>query len=168
MSAKKLLISILAAMCAASLLVPAAYAHGGHGQSAGTRRAGCAVCTVEDCTLTGRHVHGRTAYCGFDHEDGWCDGSCVSLCTVEDCTLAGRHVHDRITYCGFDHEDGWCDGSCAPLCTVEGCASTGRHSHGGAICCGYDHECAFCDGSCPVYQPASSWSHHGGCHGGCR
>lgn len=126
MSMKKLLISALAAMCAASLLVPAAYAHGCHGQSAGTRRAGCAVCTVEDCTLSGRHVHGKTVYCGFDHEDGWCDGSCAPLCTVEGCASTGRHSHGGVTCCGYDHECGFCDGSCP----VYRSASSRSH-HGG-------------------------------------
>ena len=164
MSMKKFLISALAAVCAVSLLTPAAYAHGGcHGRSSQSRRAGCAVCTVEGCDLTGRHSHGRTAYCGYDHEDGWCDGSCAPLCAVEGCDLSGRHVHDGTVYCGYGHEDGWCDGACLALCTVEGCSLTGRHSHGGTACCGSDHESGFCDGSCPVYR-SSSHGHHGGCH----
>ena len=114
MSVKKFLISALAAVCAASLLIPAAYAHGGcHSRSSrAARRAGCAVCTVESCTLAGRHSHGRTAYCGYDHEDGWCDGACLALCTVEGCDLTGRHSHGGADCCGSDHESGFCDGSC--------------------------------------------------------
>lgn len=127
MSLKKFLASALAAMCAASLLVPAAYAHGCHRRSAaGTQRTGCAVCTVENCTLTGRHVHGRTAYCGFDHADGWCDGFCVPLCSVKNCAATGLHSHSGAVCCGSDHEDGFCDGTCPVYQPV-----SSRGHHGG-------------------------------------
>ena len=125
MFVRRLLLSSLAAVCAVSLLLPAAYAHGGcHGR--GARRA-AQPCAVEDCTLTGWHYHDRTLYCGHTHDGrGLCDGSCVPLCEVEGCTIAGRHDHDGVTYCGSNHDCGWCDGSC-PV-------------YSGA-CCGGHHGC---------------------------
>ena len=164
---KRLIPSALAAACALTLLVPSAFAHGGcHGGSRRTQPARCGVCTVEGCELSGRHVHGRTTYCGYDHEDGVCDGSCAPLCTVEDCELAGRHTHDGVTCCGYDHEDGFCDGACLALCTVKGCTLTGLHSHSGVTYCGTHHEAGFCSGGCDAaVVPASTSGHHGSHHG---
>ena len=112
MFVKRILLSALAAVCAVSLLVPAAFAHGGcHGRAA---RRTAQPCAVEDCTLTGWHYHGRTLYCGHTHDSGvLCDGSCYPLCEVEGCTLTGRHTHNGVTYCGASHAGGYCDGSCA-------------------------------------------------------
>ena len=163
-SLRKALISALAAVCAVSLLVPAAFAHGCHGSSRQTQPAQCGLCTVEGCQYAGRHTHGRTTYCGFDHEDGVCDGACAPLCAVEDCELTGRHTHDGVTCCGYDHEDGFCDGACLSLCPVEGCALTGRHSHSGVTYCGTCHEEGFCDGTCPAAVVPASGRHHGRCH----
>ena len=160
MFVRRLLLSSLAAVCAVSLLLPAAYAHGGcHGRSA--RRA-AQPCAVEDCTLTGWHYHDRTLYCGHTHDGrGLCDGSCVPLCEVEGCTIAGRHDHDGVTYCGNGHDCGYCDGTCLPLCEVEGCTIAGRHDHDGVTYCGSNHDCGWCDGSCPVYSGACYGGHHG-------
>ena len=36
----------------------------------------CPVCTVDGCTETGRHSHDGHDYCGYNHENGYCDGSC--------------------------------------------------------------------------------------------
>lgn len=109
---KKFLVSALCAVCALSLLVPAAFAHGGcHGRGS-ARQYRIPVCTAEDCELTGRHYHGATLYCGNAHANGVCDGTCLPLCTVEGCTLTGRHSHNGVTYCGNDHACGFCDGSC--------------------------------------------------------
>ena len=36
----------------------------------------CPVCTVDGCTETGRHSHDGHDYCGYNHESGYCDGSC--------------------------------------------------------------------------------------------
>ena len=108
---KKLLVSALCALCAVSLLVPVAFAHGCHGSSR-TRRT-VQPCSVEDCTVTGYHYHSRTMYCGHTHGNSLCDGSCAPLCTVEDCTLAGRHYHDGIVYCGTDHDVGYCNEDCS-------------------------------------------------------
>ena len=167
MFVKRLLLSALAAVCAISLLAPAAFAHGGcHG--ARTARA-AQPCAVEGCTLTGWHYHSRTLYCGHTHGSGLCDGSCAPLCPVEGCTLAGRHVHDGVAYCGYHHQEGYCDGSCLPLCDVEGCTLAGRHVHDGVTYCGSNHAGGWCDGSCPAYRsPASSGSRCAGHHGGRR
>ncbi len=162
MFVRRLLISFLAAVCAVSLLVPAAFAHGGcHGRRAARQTA--QPCAVEGCALTGWHYHNRTQYYGHTHGNGLCDGSCAPLCEVEGCELAGRHDHDGVTYCGNDHACGWCDGACLALCEVEGCALTGRHDHDGVTYCGSDHACGWCDGACPAY----AGGHRGGCHS-CR
>lgn len=75
------------------------------------------VCTFEGCTETGRHLHDGSYYCGYHHDGGYCDGSCVSsgaypVCTFEGCTETGRHLHDGNYYCGYLHSGGYCDGSC--------------------------------------------------------
>lgn len=163
MFVKRFLVSALAALCAASLLVPTALACGGcHGRAA---RRTAQPCAVEECTAAGWHYHSRTLYCGHTHGSGLCDGSCAALCEVEGCELAGRHVHDGVTYCGYGHAGGWCDGSCLPLCQVGGCELAGRHTHDGAYYCGSNHDCGWCDGSCPVYSGSGRGGHHGGwCH----
>ena len=119
MSLKRLLASVLAVICIVSVLTTAAYAHGGHHRTA-SRVNRCELCSVEDCELSGRHVHDGVVYCGYCHEDGWCNGTCAALCEVEDCQLTGRHVHDGVTYCGYGHSDGWCNGSCTAVRTA-GC-----------------------------------------------
>lgn len=133
MSLRKVLITLLCAMCAVSLLIPAAFAHGGHGRGAGgrqTRAYQCAVCPVEGCELAGRHYHNGALYCGHNHANGWCDGTCVALCPVEGCTLAGRHYHDGALYCGANHAAGYCGGNCGYT------QSTGSWGgcHGGRHC----------------------------------
>lgn len=163
MLVKRLLLSALAAVCAVSLMIPAAFAHGG---CHGARRA-AQPCAVEGCTLTGWHYHSRTLYCGHTHGSGLCGGSCAPLCPVEGCTLAGRHVHDGVTYCGYHHQDGYCDGSCLPLCDVEGCTLAGRHVHDGVTYCGGNHAGGWCDGSCPACQVPASGVRCGG-RWGCR
>lgn len=111
MFVKRILLSAAAAVCAVSLLAPAAFAHGGC-QGRAVRRT-AQPCAVEDCTLTGWHYHDRTLYCGHTHNGGGlCDGSCYPLCEVEGCTLAGRHTHNGVAYCGANHACGYCDGSC--------------------------------------------------------
>lgn len=128
MSLKKILTCALAAVCAVTLLAPAAFAHGGcHGRTA--RRA-AQPCAVEDCTLTGWHYHNRTLYCGHTHGSGSgvCDGSCFPLCEVDGCTLTGRHIHDGVIYCGGSHACGWCDGSC-PFSQASGLCGARRGCH---------------------------------------
>lgn len=132
MSLKKFLITALCAVCAASLLVPAAFAHGGcrsrWNSSVNTQTTPyrCAVCTVPGCELTGRHYHNGVLYCGYNHANGWCNGACVPLCPVDGCTQAGRHTHNGVVYCGTNHAAGYCTGSCPsytqqPSGTWRGC-----------------------------------------------
>ncbi|MDE6993843.1 MAG: hypothetical protein K2P41_05375 [Lachnospiraceae bacterium] len=164
-----------AALGMTGMLVSAAFvmpvsAHGHHGRQA----AGCGydhdhlceVCTVEDCARVGWHVHDGSTFCGYDHVDGYCDGTCdaVRVCAVEDCTVTGHHVHDGNSYCGYDHAGGFCDGTCDSIevCAVEGCTKTGRHTHDGETYCGYGHSSGYCDNSC--VQPKRS-SVRGGCRG---
>ena len=127
MFVKRILLTALTAVCAVSLLIPTALAHGGcHGGRGGCRAA--PPCTVEECTLTGWHYHDRALYCGHTHGgDGLCDGSCYALCDLEGCDVTGRHVHDGVTYCGAGHDDGYCDGSC-PL--YQGPAYSGSQYRG--------------------------------------
>ncbi|MCM1124812.1 MAG: hypothetical protein NC416_19730 [Eubacterium sp.] len=107
-------------MLAASVVMPVS-AHGHHHSQTGTNTTKettsmiCEVCTVEGCGKTGLHVHDDVTYCGYDHEDGYCDGSCgaVEVCTVEGCEETGHHTHNQETYCGYAHESGYCDNSCA-------------------------------------------------------
>ena len=161
MSLRKLLISAAAAVCAVSLLVPAAFAHGGcHGRAA---RRTAQPCAVAECTAAGWHYHSQSLYCGHTHGGSLCDGSCAPLCQVEGCELAGRHTHDGVAYCGNCHDAGYCDGACLALCDVEGCTLTGRHDHNGITYCGSNHASGWCDGSCPAYRAASPRGHHG-CH----
>lgn len=121
MFVKRFLLSVLAAACAVSLLVPTAFAHGG---CHGGRRA-AQPCAAEDCTRTGWHYHSRTLYCGHTHGQGLCGGGCYPLCEAEGCALAGRHVHNGVTYCGANHAYGYCDGSC--LVSQAPAASGGYH-----------------------------------------
>ena len=160
MSLRKLLISAAAAVCAVSLLIPAAFAHGGcHGRARTAQ-----PCAVENCTAAGWHYHNRAVYCGHTHGYGLCDGSCALLCDMEGCELTGRHDHDGVTYCGNCHESGYCDGACLALCDVEDCTLTGRHDHDGVTYCGNHHACGFCDGSCPAYRVSASFGGHRSCH----
>lgn len=79
---KRLMDAGTALVLTAALLAVPASAHGGHhGKTQGAAAASCAVCTTEDCTIIGRHVHDGVAYCGSDHADGFCDGSCVAAST---------------------------------------------------------------------------------------
>lgn len=103
-----------AGLCAAlALLTVSVFAHGGHhgGHHNGqTRQTAVSVCQIAGCSTAGRHIHSGVAYCGYDHESGFCDGSCRALCTVEGCAIAGAHSHNGVTYCGYAHARGFCDG----------------------------------------------------------
>lgn len=86
------------------------------------------ICNFEGCAITGHHLHDGSYYCGYHHESGYCDGSCIGsypaagtssapgttypVCTYEGCIEAGRHLHDGSYYCGYHHAGGYCDGSC--------------------------------------------------------
>lgn len=78
---KRLMGAGTALVLTAALLAVPASAHGGHHGKTRGAAAPCAVCTTEDCTIIGRHVHDGVAYCGSDHADGFCDGSCVAAST---------------------------------------------------------------------------------------
>lgn len=97
MSLKKILISLLCALCAVSLLIPAAFAHGGHGRGvrAQARTYQCAVCPVEGCEVAGRHYHDGTLYCGANHAAGYCSGSCGWY------TQASGGCHGGGHHCGW-------------------------------------------------------------------
>lgn len=115
---KRVLISSLVCILTLSLLIAAASAHGGHHGRGGGRcgqrvQTSISVCTIDGCSVAGRHVHDGTVYCGYDHENGYCSGACLPLCSEAGCTLTGRHVHNSVTYCGNDHSCGFCDGSCS-------------------------------------------------------
>lgn len=119
MRLKRIIFSCMACVLSMTLLIVAASAHGGHhgrggchGQRSQAQQTLIPVCTVEGCSVAGRHVHDGTVYCGYDHADGYCNGACLALCSVEGCTVAGPHVHDNVVYCGNDHSCGFCDGSC--------------------------------------------------------
>ena len=115
MRLKKLFTAAMTAAMVSFLFVMPVSAHGHHHRQQTSNNDVCPVCTVEGCTEEGRHTHDGDYYCGYDHEDGYCDHSCENLCpvcTVEGCTEEGRHTHDGDYYCGYDHEDGYCDHSC--------------------------------------------------------
>ena len=71
------LLSILTAL---ALVLPAAAHHGGgrHGCRTATQ---IPACTVEGCTLTGRHVHDGETYCGAHHAGGFCTTDCYGAHT---------------------------------------------------------------------------------------
>ena len=79
MRIKKMLTAVTASMLIASLIVMPVSAHGHHGRNrtaSTTVNTGCPVCTVEDCSETGHHAHDGNYYCSYDHDGGYCDGSC--------------------------------------------------------------------------------------------
>lgn len=148
-------------------------AHGHHGRrtvSAVEREYLCAVCTENGCEKKGWHIHDDSIYCGYGHEDGYCDGSCdtARVCTEEQCIETGYHIHDGQYYCSYDHESGYCDGTCdsVAVCEVDGCEKTGRHTHDGTIYCGYDHSGVYCDRSCEKSESTGvrRYGRHHGCH----
>ncbi len=100
MHIKKMLTAVTASMLIASLIVMPVSAHGHHGRTrtaSTTVTTQCPVCTVEDCTETGHHTHDGETYCGYDHTNEYCDGSCGS-CGTYGCgtttTYSGSH-HGR-------------------------------------------------------------------------
>lgn len=122
-----------AGFMALMMLIPvSASAHcGGYWRTAAAPvNVNCEVCSIEDCTTAGRHIHDGVTYCGYAHADGICDGTCYALCAVEGCTLSGRHSHDGTVYCGANHGCGFCDGTCQQVLTVvRGGGHHGRHRH---------------------------------------
>ena len=130
---KKVLAYGTAGLLAAGLMVMPVSAHGHHAQTAVPADQVCDICTVEGCVNAGLHTHEGKTYCGYDHECGYCDGSCgvVGICDVEGCTQTGRHTHGEQTYCGAGHTGGYCDSSCVRQSTgSQGERRSGGH-HGG-------------------------------------
>ncbi len=75
---KALMAGCMGLMLSGLMVVPVS-AHGHHRQS--TRQVTqedtyYPVCTVEDCEETGCHLHDGEYYCGYDHDGGYCDGTC--------------------------------------------------------------------------------------------
>ena len=105
---------LICAILTTALTVPVfAHGHGQHNGSVQRVQTSVTVCAEADCTLPGRHFHSGWIYCGYDHENGLCDGSCsVAVCPYEDCTVSGRHLHDDDnTYCGYHRENRSYNGS---------------------------------------------------------
>lgn len=84
-------VALTAALVSTLFVMPvSAHGHGGHHrqtrtvqtvqtvQTVDTLDTECPVCTVEGCTEVGRHTHDGHDYCGYNHTDGYCDGSCVT------------------------------------------------------------------------------------------
>lgn len=76
MHIRKILMAGIAGLAMSMLVSVPVSAHGHHRQSRTDTAYAYPVCTVEDCTEEGCHLHDGEYYCGYDHEDGYCDGSC--------------------------------------------------------------------------------------------
>lgn len=77
MHVKKMLAAAATAAMISLLFVMPVSAHGHHSRA--TVNTDCPVCTVEGCTEEGRHTHEGHDYCGYDHQNGYCDGSCAPV-----------------------------------------------------------------------------------------
>ena len=76
-------------LLAGSIVAPVS-AHSHHRQAENTDKV-CSLCTVEDCTETGYHIHDDETYCGYDHACGYCDGSCVKQSGSKSSSRSGHH-----------------------------------------------------------------------------
>ena len=76
MHIRKILMTGAAGLVLSAFMVVPVSAHGHHYQSRSETSYSYPVCTVEDCTEEGCHLHDGEHYCGYDHEDGYCDGTC--------------------------------------------------------------------------------------------
>lgn len=97
---RKMLAAATASLLIASLIVMPVSAHGHHGRSkaaASTVTTECPVCTIEDCTEEGHHLHDGVTYCGYEHSGEYCDGSCScgSCGACETTTTSSRSHHGR-------------------------------------------------------------------------
>ena len=88
MSIRKLFRTAAAVTLISVLFVTPVSAHGHHRQTVQTTDTSCPVCTVDGCTEEGLHCHDGYNYCGYDHADGYCDGTCVN--TTVTTTRSGR------------------------------------------------------------------------------
>ncbi len=75
---RKQFTAVITSVLLVGVLAMPVSAHGHHGHHRQeTVDTSCLVCTVEGCTETGRHTHDGCDYCGYDHTDGYCDGTCA-------------------------------------------------------------------------------------------
>lgn len=93
MHIKKLLMTATASLLLSVLFVTPVSAHGHHHSNTVTVTVSeeCPVCTFDDCTETGRHLHDDKYYCGNEHENGYCDGSCENSCDNATKTYTRKH-----------------------------------------------------------------------------
>lgn len=89
MHLKKLCTAAVTVALISIVFVMPVSAHGHHSRRTAVTDTSCPVCTVEGCTEEGRHTHDGHDYCGYDHEDGYCDRSCE---ITSDDTASGRAV----------------------------------------------------------------------------
>lgn len=82
---KKLFTAAAAVALISAFFVLPVSAHGHHHQT--TSPTDYPVCTVDGCTEEGHHTHDGNYYCGYDHESGYCDGSCETVSRRR----SGRH-----------------------------------------------------------------------------
>ncbi len=94
MRLKKLFAAAMTAALVSTLFVMPVSAHGHHSRRVQTVDTSCPVCTVEDCVEEGIHYHDGHNYCGYDHANGYCDGSCVPARSNYGYGCGGRrHCH---------------------------------------------------------------------------
>lgn len=99
MRIKKLLACGTVGILLAGSIVAPVSAHGHHRQAAETDKI-CSLCTVEGCTETGRHTHDGQDYCGYNHTNGYCDGSCVKQSESKSSNRGSHHGgrHNKCHY----------------------------------------------------------------------
>ncbi len=105
MQNRKLLTCGITGVLLAGLLVTPVSAHGHHSQIKDTAKASkiCSLCTEKDCTETGYHLHDDEVYCGFDHEQGYCDGSCGNSCEKQSKCETSTTKRSRRHHNGHHH-----------------------------------------------------------------
>ncbi len=99
MHGKRFLTAALTAALVSTLFVMPVSAHGHH-RRVQTVDTECPVCTVEGCTEEGRHIHDGCEYCGYDHADGYCDGSCWNV-SASKRTVSGHGCGGRGHGCHY-------------------------------------------------------------------
>ncbi|WP_312643136.1 hypothetical protein [Hydrogenoanaerobacterium sp.] len=62
-----------------------------------------ALCSVQDCSQTGSHVHDKTTYAGHYTGDGH---DYHQICTVKNCTKTGSHTHNGVECLPHSSGDG--------------------------------------------------------------
>ena len=101
-ASKRILVLVLACVAALALMVPAfAHGHGsghggGHHEETRHEENHVSLCSVENCWLSGQHVHDGVTYCGNHHAEGYCLGNCAVSPTFamhHHGNLHGSHHH---------------------------------------------------------------------------